>query len=258
MILRLALVAVPLAVLMLTAPAFAGTPVALRPQPTAAGATVTLADLFDGAGAAGKVAVAPAPQPGLNAVLDAGRVVLAAKAAGLDWDNAQGLRRIVVMSGGPSAAPAAGPAAARRAGRAAQALAYARNINTGEMIQAADLIWSDEVIAGPNAPANPDMVIGQAARRPLRGGTAVQASDLAAPIAVHRDETIAVAFEARGINLVLQGKALKDAAIGESVQVLNPQSKKVIEAMVAGPGRAVVGPRADSLKAAPFSTAALR
>lgn len=255
MILRLALVSLSLCVLALTAPAFAGTPVSLRAQPMAAGASVTLADLFDGAGAAGRVAVAPAPEPGLNTVLDAGRVALAAKAAGLDWDNATGLRRIVVASGA-GLQPVSGPAP-RRGGRG-QALAYARNIAAGELIQPSDLVWSDEAIAGANAPGDPDRVIGQAARRPLRSGAAVQSSDLAAPIAVHRDEIIAVAFEAPGISLVLQGKAMKDAAMGESVQVLNPQSKKVIEAMVSGPGKAVVGPRAEALKAAPFSTASLR
>lgn len=252
---------ISLSILALAAPAFASSPVALRAAPTATGDTVTLADVFEGAtGAGARTALAPAPAAGMNAVLDAGRVQLAAKQAGFDWANDQGVRRIVVAS---STSPAAGPQASRAgavrpAGGRAQALAYARNISAGEIVQAADLVWSDEVIAGPNAPGNPDAVIGQAAKRPLRGGAAVQSQDLAAPIAVHRDETISVAYEASGISLVLQGKALKDAAMGESVQVLNPQSKKVIEAVVAGPGRAVVGPRADALKTASFSTASLR
>ncbi|OYX30185.1 MAG: flagella basal body P-ring formation protein FlgA [Caulobacterales bacterium 32-69-10] len=247
-----------LAALALAAPALAGTPVALRAAPTATGAAVTLADVFDGAsGAAGKVAVALAPAPGMNAVLDAGRVQLAAHKAGLDWANDLGVRRIVVASG---TSPAGGQAGSgpRTAGRRAQVLAYARNLNAGEILQASDLRWSDEVVAGAGAPGNPDAIIGQAARRPLREGAAVQTADLAQPMVIHRDETISVAYEAGGITLVLQGKALKDAAVGESVQVLNQQSKKIIEAVAAGPGKAVVGPRADRLKAAPFSTASLR
>ena len=244
-----------IAFLSLAVPALAGAPVTLRNAPMAHGDAVTLADVFDGvSGAAGRTVLAPAAGPGLNTVLDAGRVQMAARSAGLDWDNPQGMRRILVGSPGAERAPTA----AARPGRAAQALAYARNINTGEIIQPADLVWSNEVIAGPGAPGDPDRLIGQAARHALRGGSAVQSGDLAAAAVVHRDETIDVAFEAPGIRLVLQGKALKDAAVGEPVQVLNPQSKKIIEAVAAGPGRAVVGPRADALKAAPFMTASLR
>jgi flagella basal body P-ring formation protein FlgA len=249
-----------LSLLALAAPAVAGTPVTLRLAPVSRGDTVTLADLFDGAtGPAGKVVLAPAAGPGLNAVLDAGRVQMAAKGAGLDWDNAQGMRRILVGSGGSAAETRASASAGpTRSARQTQVLAYARNINTGEILQANDLVWSSEVIAGPNAPGDPERLIGQAARHPLRGGAAAQSGDLAAAAVIHRDETIEVAFQAPGISLILQGKAMKDAAMGESVQVMNPQSKKIIEAVASGPGKAVVGPRADALKAAPFATASLR
>ena len=261
-----------LATLASAAPALAGTPVELRQAPTATGAAVTIADVFEGAqGAAAKTVLAPLPAPGMNAVLDAGRVQLAARVAGFDWPNDLAVRRIVVASStSPAGAPAAAqsaaqtapaaprPTAAARSARNVQALAYARNIAAGEVVQASDLVWSDEVVAGPNAPGNPDVLIGQVARRPLRSGAAVQSADLGAAAAVHRDETITVAYDAGGISVTLQGKALKDAALGETVQVLNPQSKKIIEAVVSGPGKAVVGPRADALKAAPFSTASLR
>jgi flagella basal body P-ring formation protein FlgA len=60
------------------------------------------------------------------------------------------------------------------------------------------------------------------------------------------------------MSLVLQGQALKDASVGETVQVLNTQSKKTIEAVVSGPGKALVGPRAQALKARAFSTASIR
>ena len=60
---------------------------------------------------------------------------------------------------------------------------------------------------------------------------------------------VSVAFEQDGINLVLQGKALSDAVAGEAVEVMNLQSKKTIEAVATGPGRAVVGPRAEQLRA---------
>jgi flagella basal body P-ring formation protein FlgA len=251
---RIALAAAA-ALLALASPALAAAPVALRASPLAHGETVTLADLFDGvSGPQGETAVARAAAPGRQVVLDAGRVQLAAQRAGFAWDNPQGLRRILVGTAA-SGSPVLGAA---RATRGAQALAWARNVPAGEIIQAADLVWSDQVIAGADAPGDPDRVIGQAARHAIRAGAAVQRSDVSAPVVVHRDEMIEIVFAAPGIHLVLQGKALKDAAVGEPVQVLNPSSKKVIEAVASAPGKAVVGPAAEVLKAQPFTTASIR
>jgi flagellar basal body P-ring formation protein FlgA len=233
--------------------ALAATPVDLAPQPASHGASVTLGDLFDGAtGAAAAVAVARAPAPGLQAVLDADRVQAAAHRAGLDWPNAQGVHRIIVVSlAGPASetTPARG---ARNSRRAAQALAYARNIMAGEILAASDLRWSDEAVAGPDSPSDPDLAIGKAARRPLREGAAVQASDLIAAKVVKRNETVTVAYQSDGVTLTLDGKALADGAVGDVIGVSNLQSKKTIDAVVVGPGKAVVGPAADALKAAAF------
>jgi flagella basal body P-ring formation protein FlgA len=225
--------------------------VALRPQPVAGAEAVTHGDLFEGAsGAAAKVVVAPAPAPGARTVLDAGLVSLAARNAGLDWANPTGLRRIMV------GAAAAGPGAP--SARREPVLTYSRNIAAGEIVTAADLVWSDQAVAAQGSVGDPERAIGLEARQPLRAGAPVQPRDLSAPTVVERNDIIAVAFESGGISLTLQGKALKDAAVGDSVQVMNMQSRKVIEAVAAGPGRAVVGPAAQALKARAFTTASLR
>ncbi len=93
-------------------------------------------------------------------------------------------------------------------------------------------------------------MVGQAARRPLRAGTAVSLADLSAPKVIKKDEMVQVAYAAGGIKLVLQGKALTGAAVGEVVDILNPVSKKTIQAVATGPGEAVVGPEAERAKAA--------
>ena len=47
---------------------------------------------------------------------------------------------------------------------------------------------------------------------------------------------------------MLQGKALTGAALGEAVDILNPASRKIIQAIASGPDEAVVGPSAEQVK----------
>jgi flagella basal body P-ring formation protein FlgA len=237
------------------APALAAD-VALKSAPVSRGAAITLGDLFDGAGAVSGDVVAPAAAAGQQAVLEASQVQLAARRAGLTWDNPAGQRRVLVASLAGSRSDVASASGRGRAAapgrRAQQALAWARNINAGELIAASDLVWSDEAVAPSDAPSDADQAIGKAARRPLRAGAAAGLRDLAAPKVIKRDEMVQVAFEEGGISLVLQAKAMADAGVGDTLNLMNPASKKILEAVCSGPGRAVVGPAAETLKTQAF------
>jgi flagella basal body P-ring formation protein FlgA len=225
--------------------ASAGTPVALRPDP-ASGPAITLGDLFDGAGPAARVVVGNGAPAGLNAVLDAGQVQQIAHINGLDWDNPKGIRRIIVHGG----AVAAQAAPAASAAKTVEVLTYARSLAAGEVVQPADLTYAKVPVfqAPQDAPRDAADIIGKAARRPLRSGTAVAALDVTAAQVIKRDDMIAVAFHAEGMTLTLQGKALGGAAVGETLNVMNLTSKKVIQAVAVGPDQAVVGPEAEQIK----------
>lgn len=98
-----AAVAVLLAISSLTSVAFgagADAPLRLRPTIFVEGDTITLGDLFEGAGAAAKIAFAPAPAPGEKQRFGADRVQSAAQAAGLAWEPDPGLRMVSVTRGG--------------------------------------------------------------------------------------------------------------------------------------------------------------
>jgi len=227
--------------------AMAGQPVTLRQDLSAAGA-ITLGDLFDGAGAAGKTIVGNGAPVGLSAVLDAGEVQRVAHIHGLDWDNPRGVRRIIVLSAATAAPVGDSPAQPRHM---VEALTYARSLNAGELVQAQDLTYAKVApFAVPgDAPGDPARVIGKVARRPLRAGGAVSAQDVVASQVIKRDDVVEIAYRDEGINLMLQGRAMTSASAGEPVTVMNTASKKVFQAIAVGPDQAVVGPEAERVRA---------
>ena len=247
---RHAVLAAAFAAIAFAGSASAGTPVNLRPDP-ASGPAITLGDLFDTAGPVAHVIVGNGAPAGLNAVLDAEQVQQIAHMNGLDWANATHIRRIIVHGG----AVAAESMAAAPAGKMVEVLTYARSLAAGEVVQPADLAYAKipAFQVSQDAPRDANDIIGKAARRPLRSGTAVASLDVIAAQVIKRDDMIDVAFHAEGMTLTLQGKALAGAAMGETVNVLNPTSKKVIQAVAVGPDRAVVGPEAEQMKSAAYS-----
>lgn len=237
---------------LLATPALAGEPVSLRSNPTASG-PVTLGDLFDGAGSAGSVVVAPPVGGSGNLVLDAGALQRIALQHGLTWANETAMRRVIVRPAGaaPAAASAApAPAQAARPARGVEALVWARNINAGEIVRADDLEWGTVASLPSGAANDAGPMIGKAARRALRQGAAVQGRDVTAPQVIRKDDMITVTYAQGGVTLTLQARANEAAAIGESFEFTNIASGKVMQAVAAAPGRAVVGDQADALRAA--------
>jgi flagella basal body P-ring formation protein FlgA len=231
---------------LIAAPAFAETPVTLNVDLTDATGQVTLGELFDDAGPARDVVVAQRTGP--TVVLDAAAVQAFAHRYGLEWANPQGIRRIIVR------ADAGGVAAAH--GR--EILTYAHSMITGQIVQPQDLLWAKAASAPVDAAPNVDGVIGMAARRPLREGDAVLERDVTAPIVIKAGDTVGVTYADDGVSLTLQGKAMANAAAGETLNILNTASKKLIEAVATGPDEAVVGPQAQQLKEQRASQFALR
>lgn len=220
-------------------PALAGQ-VTLKADVADSDGRVTLGDLFDGAGAAGDYVIATRTGP--TVVLDAAAVRVFARRAGLDWSNPNGLRRIVVRGGAAASAPA---------GRGnVEVLTWARSLNAGEIVQPQDLTWGKALGAPSDAPRDADAVIGMAARRPLREGATVSQRDVTAQQVIRAGEMVLITWSSGGITLSLQGKAMSAAAVGQTFNVQNPASKKLIEAVATAPGQAVTGPEAQRLKAA--------
>ena len=251
--------ALALSIAAVAAPALAG-PVSLLPDPVDDDGRVTLGELFDDAGAAANVVVGQ--RLGATAVFEAGQIQAAARRAGLDWANPQGLRRIVVREGGAapaeaSARPTAATVAARP-GATVEVLTYARSLAAGDIIQPADVVWSTVQAhqAPAGGPQDADQVVGLSAKRALRAGAVVTSRDLASPQVIARNDMVEVAYVVGGVELTVTGKATRNASAGEPLPVLNVQSGRTIDAVAIGPGRAVAGPAAQMARANPQQFAA--
>jgi flagella basal body P-ring formation protein FlgA len=88
--------------------------------------------------------------------------------------------------------------------------------------------------------AQPTEVVGLAARRAVRPGAPLRTADLMKPELVQRNETVTLQYQVPGIVLMLRGKALDSGAEGDTVSVLNIESKRTLQGVVTGPGRVTV------------------
>jgi flagella basal body P-ring formation protein FlgA len=228
----LALAAAPLS--------FAGVTVNLKSETVDSDGMVTLGDLFDGAG--GVAGVRVAARPGPSVVLDASAVQALAHRSGLDWGNPDRLRRIIVRAGEAEPAPVASQSQARKGG--VQVLAYTRSLSAGEEIRPEDLAWTRVAAAPANALRDADGAIGMIARRPLREGAPVAASDMSAPVVIQAGDLVTVVYETGGVFLSMQVKAMSAGAVGEVISLQNLASRKTLQGVVTGPGQAATGPDA--------------
>jgi flagella basal body P-ring formation protein FlgA len=98
---------------------------------------------------------------------------------------------------------------------------------------------------------------GRVARRALPAGSVLRNADLLRREIIAKGEIVSVVYEEPGIVLSMRARANDAGALGDMVSVVNPQSKKVLQAVVTGPGRVVVGPATPGRVAALPVTAAL-
>lgn len=92
-----------------------------------------------------------------------------------------------------------------------------------------------------------DQVIGFAARTNLQPGRPIRIAELMKADMIQRNEAVTLVYEVPGVLLTIRGKALEGGAEGETISVLNEQSKRTVQGTIAGPGRVIVRGRSPQL-----------
>ena len=123
-----------------------------------------------------------------------------------------------------------------------------RDIARGEVIAESDLTFG--TVPGTalmtGTVTSMQAVNGMEARRVLRAGEVLAASDLRRPVVVTRGQTVTMIFEAPGVNLTAMGRAMSEGGIGDTVTIQNPASFRMVSAVVTAAGTVrATGPLAN-------------
>lgn len=119
------------------------------------------------------------------------------------------------------------------------AVVLTRAVARGDVLRASDLTIERRPKAQFQADTirDIDAAIGMAVKQALRAGQTIRSADLSRPQLVKRGEPVMMRYEAPGIVLTVRGKAEEDGSLGDTINVLNVQSKRVIQGVVTGPGQ---------------------
>lgn len=121
--------------------------------------------------------------------------------------------------------------------QAVEAIPVLKNrVAAGELITRADVEWL-QVPAGRYGGGYIDQIndlVGQTPRRPLPAGAPIRAGDVGRPEAVAKNVLVTMVAQGPGMTITTTGRALEGGSIGDVVQVVNLQSKKIIQATIIG------------------------
>jgi len=120
------------------------------------------------------------------------------------------------------------------------AVAVEHPVEHGQVLKASDLTVLRRAKSEDEAITDIDTVVGMAARHQLRPGQPLHSPDLMKPEIVQRNDTVTIVYAAPGLTLTLRGQAQESGALGDTIGVLNAESKRVVQAKISAPDRVTV------------------
>lgn len=222
---------------------------AQRAPKQVSGDWITLGDVAPVTGMAAGILIGPTPPAGQTLSLDPAFLIATAKGAGVILAIPLDQPVMVTRSAGnATVAPPANVARpanpARQIGQPAQAgaeiLVLVRDITRGDVITASDVELQAQPAGRTLRSVGMDAAIGMEARRTLKAGQPVQATDIKAATVIRKGDPVAIVYTAPGVRLSVDGVAQNEAAMGQPVRVLNSYSKRSIDAVATGHGEASV------------------
>lgn len=114
----------------------------------------------------------------------------------------------------------------------------AQDLRAGQIITADDILtkrMAQETGSRAAEQIKAEDLIGKEVKRLIRSGQTIQANDVRTQVMVAKGKIVTLTFTKGGIMLSAQGKALENGGLGDTVRVMNLQSKSVVQGTVTGP-----------------------
>jgi flagella basal body P-ring formation protein FlgA len=148
--------------------------------------------------------------------------------ATIEIPSAGGKRSVVQVSG--------------RATATVEVATTARTIERGTVLKDADLIMERRPRAeiGRDVITKAGQAVGLAVRSNLQSGRPIRSAELMKPDLVQRNDVVTIVYEVPGVMLTIRGKAADGGAEGDVINVLNEQSKRMLQGVIVGPGRVAI------------------
>lgn len=119
----------------------------------------------------------------------------------------------------------------------------ARSVDRGEVLKTADLVVERRAKADAGTDIAPrDRAQGMQMRKAVRAGQVLRNTDVSKPDLVQRDQNVSLIYQTPGLHLTMLGKALESGAEGDSINIVNASSKRVIQGVVVGPAQVLITP----------------
>jgi flagellar basal body P-ring formation protein FlgA len=117
-----------------------------------------------------------------------------------------------------------------------------RALGRGEIVQTADFTIERRPKETLPGDIQPDVaqLAARVARRSIAAGSVLRVGDVGKPEIVARGDIVTVVYEIPGMVLTLRGRAIEAGAQGDTIGVLNIQSKRALQATITGPGKVSV------------------
>lgn len=112
------------------------------------------------------------------------------------------------------------------------------------VIRAQEVIAPGDILAAAGqslgALTDPSAIIGREARIALYPGRPIRAQDLGEPALIERNQTVGLIYQRGALNITIEGRALDRAGFGETIRVMNTNSRQTILGTVGADGNVYV------------------